>query len=424
MTGVGWRRILAWGLLLLLLWLLLMAAMRFFAARGPMQRVNATTQQIAHGRYLAAAADCAACHTASGGAPFAGGVPLASPFGTIHGTNVTPDPDTGIGRYTSDDFYRAVTEGEARDGHQLYPAMPYVSYKTMTRQDSDAIYAYLMNQPAVRQENPENDVGFPFNIRSGIHLWNLLFAGADAVPASRGASPAWQRGGYLVETLGHCGECHSPRGALGQVGRDRPLAGNKALGRFAAPDITPAGLAARGWDAALLGDYLRTGVSARAVASDEMLPVVKLSTSRLSDGDLQAMVAYLLGDQPPAPRTVRIARSDSTAGDPGRTHYLNLCSGCHGRDGEGVPHVAPGLRDNSSVRDADPHNLIVAILDGLPEHDFPGRERMQDMPGFAQDLSDADVAALSTWLRQRYGAQPQAVAAASVSELRRNLPAH
>lgn len=423
MTRVGWRRIVAWLLVALLLWLLLLAVMRLFANRGSLQQVSATPQQIAHGRYLTAAADCAACHTASGGAPFAGGVPLASPFGTIHGTNITPDADTGIGRYTSDDFFAAMTRGEARDGHQLYPAMPYVSYKTIAREDSDAIYAYLMNQPAVRQNNSRNGIGFPFNIRSGIHVWNLLFAGAEARPASQGASPAWQRGRYLVETLGHCGECHSPRGALGQVKRDRALAGNNELGRFAAPDITPTGLAARGWDAALLRDYLRTGVSARAVASDEMLPVVRLSTSQLNAADLMAMTTYLLGDQPPLPRPVQTARNEAAASEPGRRHYLNLCSGCHGRDGEGVPHVAPGLRNNSSVRDADPHNLIVAVLDGLPEHDFPGHERMQDMPGFAQDLSDAEVAALSSWLRHRYAGQT-AVDGNAVRKLRNNRHAH
>lgn len=424
MTRVGWRRIVAWLLVALLSWLLLMAAIRFFTNRGPVQHVAATPQQIAHGRYLTAAADCAACHTAQGSAPFAGGVPLASPFGTIHGTNITPDAETGIGRYTSDDFFHALTRGEARDGHQLYPAMPYVSYKTMTRQDSDAIYAYLMNQPAVHLENRKNGVGFPFNIRSGIHVWNLLFAGAEAQPASKGDSPTWQRGRYLVDALGHCGECHSPRGALGQVDRKRPLGGNDDLGRFAAPDITPAGLAARGWDAALLHDYLGTGVSARAVASDEMLKVVGLSTSRLNGADLKAIATYLLGDQPAAARTVQIARSDSAASEAGRNHYLNLCSGCHGRESEGVPHVAPGLRDNSSVRDADPHNLIVAILDGMPEHDFPGRERMQEMPGFAQDLNDADVAALGSWLRQSYGGQPQAIETATVAKLRKSRESH
>ncbi len=219
--------------------------------------------------------------------------------------------------------------------------------------------------------------------------------------------------------MGHCGECHSPRGALGQVDRGRPLAGNSELGRFAAPDITPQGLAARGWDAASLHRYLATGIAAPAVASDEMLTVVQLSTSRLRGGDIAAMTTYLLGDKPPASKPVQLATAASSALEPGRQRYLQLCSGCHGRDGEGVPHVAVALRGNSSVRDADPHNLVVAILDGLPEHDFPGLERMQPMPGFARDLSDADVAALGNWLRVRYGAQAGSVKAEAVRALRR-----
>ena len=417
MSRVGWRRVLLGLLVILLAWWLLAFVVRWWSGRGPVQQVQASAQQRALGRYLLDAADCAACHTAPGGAPYAGGVPLHSPFGTIYGTNITPDPHHGIGRYTADDFYHAMTRGEARDGHQLYPAMPYVSYKSMTRVDSDALYAYLMNQVAVGQANPSNDVRFPANIRASLHGWNLLFAGAEANPASVGNSHAWQRGRYLVETLGHCGECHSPRGVLGQVDRDRPLAGNSELGRFAAPDITPQGLAARGWDGASLRDYLATGSSAIAVASDEMLKVVDLSTSRLNAGDLDAMTIYLLGDTPPAPGTPASAAGGPDA--PGRRHYFNLCAGCHGRDGGGVPNVAVRLRANSSVRDPDPHNLIVAVLDGLPEHDFPGLARMQDMPGFAADLDDAEVAALVTWLRQEFGGQSAFVDAASVRELRR-----
>ena len=186
MTRFSLRRMLQWLLVILLAWWLITFLARWWFGSGPEQQVQANAQQLALGRYLLDAADCAACHTASGGAPFAGGVPLHSPFGTIHGTNITPDPDHGIGRYTADDFFHALTTGEARDGHQLYPAMPYVSYQSMTRADSDAIYAWLMNQVAVKQANPSNDVNFPANIRAGLHVWNLLFAGAQARPASQG----------------------------------------------------------------------------------------------------------------------------------------------------------------------------------------------------------------------------------------------
>jgi len=416
-TRISLKRVLPWLVIIALAWWLLFLVADWWSGRGPVQRVEASPQQLARGRYLLDAADCAACHTAPGGAPFAGGVPLHSPFGTIHGTNITPDPDHGIGRYTADDFFHALTRGEARDGHQLYPAMPYVSYKSITRADSDAIHAFLMNQAAVALPNPDNDVRFPANIRTSLLGWNLLFASAEAKPASQGTSAAWIRGRYLVETLGHCGECHSPRGWLGQIDRDRALAGNNELGRFAAPDITPQGLAARGWDGASLRQYLATGVAAQAVASDEMLAVVNLSTSRLAAEDLDATVAYLLGDAPPAP--IAAAAAPTAGESPGQRDYLNLCAGCHGRAGDGVPNVSVSLRANSSVRDADPHNLIVVILDGLPEHDFPGLARMQDMPGFAADLDDARTAALVTWLRQQLGGQAGTVGAAAVRDLRR-----
>ncbi|ROU04701.1 cytochrome c [Lysobacter enzymogenes] len=429
MSKRRWKRLIAWAVLIALLWFALDWLAGWWYRRGPAVRVDATPAQIERGRYLVAAADCAACHTADGGAPFAGGVPLASPFGVIHGTNITPDADTGIGRYSADDFFHAITRGEARDGHQLYPAMPYVSYKTIARADSDAIYAYLMTRPAVKRENSANGVGFPFNIRTGIHAWNLLFAGAQARPASQGQSPQWQRGEYLVETLGHCGECHSPRGWLGQVNRSKPLAGNDALGRVAAPDLTPQALAQRGWDRAGLLDYLARGVAAHAVASDEMLKVVNLSTSRLSQDDVGAIATYLLGDAPPAPTAFAGANAGAGAssgadGAPARSRYFALCAGCHGRDGQGVPHVAPALAGNTGVRDPNPHNLIVAILDGLPEHDLPGLERMQDMPGFAAQLNDQEVAELAQWLRARYGGQSAQVSAAQVKDLRERAGKH
>jgi mono/diheme cytochrome c family protein len=384
---------------------------------GPVQTVQATPEQIANGRRLADAADCAACHTATGGAPFAGGVALPTPFGVIHGTNITPDPDHGIGRYTADDFHHALTHGEARGGRQLYPAMPYPSYRRIARADSDAIYAYLMSQPAAAVPNPSNGVGFPFNIRTFVNFWNFLYRDAEGAPTSQGSSPAWQRGRYLVDVLGHCGDCHSPRGTLGQVDHARALTGNTSLGRFAAPAITPSALAARGWNTAELDAYFSRGIAGPAAASGEMATVVALSTSRLSDDDRAAMIAYLLGDAPPAARTPAVAATDASV-EPGSRHYADLCAGCHGGEGQGVPHVAVALAHNSTVLDADAHNLVVTILDGLPEHVYAGGERMQAMPGSARELADADVAALANWLRVRWGDQPASVTAADVHLLR------
>ena len=267
---------------------------------GPVQVVKASADVVARGKYLAEAADCAACHSAPGGAPYAGGLAMASGFGTIYATNITPDPDNGIGRWTSDDFWRALHNGMRRDGQPLYPAMPYTSYRGMTRADSDAIYAWLMQLRPMTVANRQTALDFPYNIRLGMAGWNTLFL-TDSLPAtSQGSSAAWQRGRYLVDVLGHCGECHTPRGPLGEMELSRSLTGS-ALGRVAAPDITPAGLAARGWTPASLGTYLGRGIAGPGSAFADMHQVVVLSTRNLTPDDVVAMTTYLLGDKPPSP---------------------------------------------------------------------------------------------------------------------------
>ena len=380
---------------------------------------DATPAQIARGKYLATAADCVACHTAQGGAPFAGGVPLKTDFGTIHGTNITPDTDTGIGRWSSDEFYTALTAGKAPRGH-LYPAMPYTSYRAMPRADSDAIYAYLMHVPAVRQANLDNDLHFPYNLRFGLAFWNMLFL-KDSLPvSSKGQSAEWQHGRYLTSVLGHCYECHTPRGKLGQLDLDRPLAGF-ALTRWYSSDITPAGLAARGWTAPDLQAFLKTGVAPQGSAFGDMYEVVHLSTRHLQDADLKAMTTYLLGEPPAAPvqaRPVAVAAADQGKVEAGRQLYLNVCAGCHAVDGAGRPHTAVAMRGNTSVREANAHNLIVSILDGLPEQKLGGLESMQPMPGFAQRMNDADVAALVNYLRVTWGGLPADVTPDRVAALR------
>jgi mono/diheme cytochrome c family protein len=276
----------------------------FGKAGGPVQAVNAPADVVARGKYLAEAADCAACHTAPGGAPFAGGLPMQSGFGTIYATNITPDPDDGIGRWSAEDFWRALHDGVRRDGAQLYPAMPYTSYRGMTRADADAIYAYVMQLRPMKVANRRTELNFPFNIRLGMLGWNMLFL-HDSLPAvSDGRTPAWQRGRYLVNVLGHCGECHTPRGIVGEMKLSRSLIGF-ALGRVAAPDITPAGLASRGWTAAGLRDYLGRGLARQGSAFGYMHPVIMLSTRNLTAEDLDAVAIFLLGDNPPPPRHCR-----------------------------------------------------------------------------------------------------------------------
>ncbi len=385
---------------------------------GPVQVVNAPADVVARGKYLAEAADCAACHTAPGGAPFAGGLAMESGFGTIFATNITPDPDYGIGRWNADDFWRALHDGVRRDGQQLYPAMPYTSYRGMTREDADAIYAYVMQLRPARVPNPTTRLRFPFNIRLGMLGWNLLFL-TDRLPAaSTGSSPAWQRGRYVVNVLGHCGECHTPRGLLGQMELSRPMTGF-ALGRFAAPDITPAGLAGRGWTSAALRDFLSLGLAGEGSAYSDMHPVVMLSTRHLTANDLSKAVTFLMGDTPPPPAPLAPASpvADSAIG-PGRLAYLSLCAGCHGLDGSGVPNTTVAMRGNTTLRLSDPRNLIVSMLDGIPAQNFPYGQSMQAMPGFAGKLTDQQAADLANYLRVAFGGQGADVTPAAVRALR------
>jgi mono/diheme cytochrome c family protein len=387
---------------------------------GPVQVVRAPAEVVARGKYLAEAADCAACHSAPGGAPFAGGLPMQTGFGTIYATNVTPDPDHGLGRWSAEDFWRALHDGVRRDGQQLYPAMPYTSYRGMTRADADAIYAYIMQLRPMKVANRRTELKFPFNIRLGMLGWNLLFLHNSLPAVSAGSSPAWQRGRYLVNVLGHCGECHTPRGIVGEMELSRSLTGF-ALGRVAAPDITPAGLASRGWTAAGLRAYLGRGLARQGSAFSDMHPVIMLSTRNLTAEDLAAVATYLLGDNPPPPApqpAVDPAESAAAANGAGRMSYVALCAGCHGLDGDGVPNTVVSMRANSTLRLVDPRNLIVAMLDGIGAENFPHRASMQAMPGFSDKLSDAEAAALANYLRATWGGQKADVTPAAVSALR------
>jgi mono/diheme cytochrome c family protein len=382
---------------------------------GPVQKVTASTQQIEQGRYLTQAADCAACHTAPGGAPLAGGYPLETPFGVIYGSNITPSADQGIGRWTKEEFYTALTKGVAPGGRHLYPAMPYTSYKGITRADSDAIYAYLMTRPAVNVASPENEFPFPLNQRVAMIGWNLLFRSNDPLPlSSQGDSVQWQRGRYLADVLGHCGECHTPRGLLGQMQLDKPMQGS-VLGRFSAPDVTPHALAQRGWTPQDLQQFISTGIAPQGSAFSEMHTVIDLSTRHLTAEDQKAMATYLMGDNPPAAVPVAVK---SGGNDAGREVWLNTCSGCHTRDGEGKPNVSVGMINNATVRQPDGRNLIVSVLDGLPAQNFPGGQSMQSMPGFAHALTDQQIADLVNYMRVTWGGQPGNITAEQVKALR------
>jgi mono/diheme cytochrome c family protein len=385
----------------------------------PLAAQAADKQLIERGKYLARAADCVACHSIEGGAEYAGGLPLESPFGTIYGTNITPDKQYGIGEYSADDFYRAVAEGERRDGSKLYPAMPYTSYHLLKREDSDAIYAYLMSLEPIAKPSPQTALSFPFNLRFGLSFWNMLYKNRVQLQPVEGKSETWQRGQYLVEVLGHCGECHTPRNALGALQQDQRMQGGVLLG-YEAPSLLAEDLAQRGWNPADLATFLKHGISAQGSMFNEMYPVLHHSTQYLPLDDHQAMATYLLGDQPPEARkvaSVALDKLDESA-QQGRQHYLNLCAGCHGAAGEGIPHVAVAMDGNTTPRLNDARNLLRVIDDGIKEQQFTGFERMQPMPGFSDTLDDTQLRDLLHYLRQTWGGQAAELSPQQVSQLR------
>lgn len=368
---------------------------------GSKQVLNSAPELIERGRYLATAGDCASCHTTKEGAMYAGGYKIDTAFGTIYSSNITPSADYGIGRWTADDFYRSISEGVSPIHRNLYPAMPYPYYANITREDSDAMYAYFMSVPAVDEPSPSNELSFPYNQRAMLMGWNMLFFDKSPLPAvSKGDSDAWKRGEYLVNTLGHCAMCHTPMGDFGEVEREKMFTGN-VMGRFSAPDITPEGLAARGWTQQDLERYFAEGIAPQGSAFSDMYLVVHNSTSQLTPKDISAVATFLLGDQAPAPKVVDV-KADALQGT-GYDSYLNMCSGCHNLDGSGKPNVSVPLVGNSTVMNPDSRNLIVSILDGLPWQSFPNDERFQSMPAFATELSDDEVATLVNFLRTAWG---------------------
>ena len=374
--------------------------------------------QVERGEYLTRAADCMACHTAKGGAPYAGGLPIDSPFGTIYGTNITPSKDHGIGLYNDDEFFAALNEGIRRDGANLYPAMPYTSYHRVTREDSDAIHAYLKTVEPIERAAPETSLGFPFNVRMGITAWNLLYGDGVPLESAEGKSEAWQRGQYLVDVLGHCGECHTPRGMTGAMQPDKRMMG-AVLGGYLAPSLLANDLAERGWNQDDLSSFLKLGMSDQGAMFNEMYPVFHNSTQYLADPDLNAIATFLLGEQPPEAKVLTEVALDelSTSAQRGRQQYLNVCAGCHAVSGEGKPHIAVAMRGNTTLRLDDPRNLLRVIEDGIDEQQFTGFERIQPMPGFADKLDQQELTDLLNYLRQTWGGTDSDLALADVQAL-------
>lgn len=354
---------------------------------------------VAKGAELAAIGNCVTCHTSRDGRAFAGGLPLTTPFGTIYSTNITPDLDTGIGRWTETDFLRAMREGVDRAGQHLYPAFPYDHFTRVRDEDVAAIYAFIMTREAVRAEVPANRLKFPAGLRPAIALWKALYLRTGVYQPDPSKDPRWNRGAYLVEGLAHCGACHTPRNALGAEQRQEDLAGGEAED-WHASSLSANSPAPVPWTADQLFDYLRRGREARhGVAAGPMAPVTH-SLAGVAEEDVRAIAVYVASQMstrsPVAPRT---AGPERAMPPEGAQIFAGACASCHEAPAANPSSAPVPLGLTTSLNAPDPRNTIHVVLDGLwPD---PG-ESGASMPGFAAGLTDKQVTALVDYLRARF----------------------
>ena len=401
-----------------------LALMAFSGAAFAQDAEAIAPDLITRGDYLARAGDCIACHTAPEGKLFAGGRAMPTPFGTLYTTNITPDPTTGIGNWSADDFYKTMHEGRLPDGGLLYPAMPFASYTKVTRADSDAIFAYLRSIPAAKQADRQHDLGFPYNNRSLILGWRTLFFTEGEYQPDASKSEEWNRGAYLVEGLGHCGMCHTAINALGGSSESKAFEGGLIpMQNWYAPSLTSNREAGLGdWSIAEISDLLHTGVSQRGVVYGPMAEVVYNSLQYLNAEDIKAMSVYLksLGQgSPPEPATSPLPTAESSLLLAfGRTVYDAQCASCHGSTGKGYPPHYPPLAGNPSIAMPSAVNPIRMVLNGGFPPGTAGNPMPYGMPPFAQSLSDDEIAAVVTYIRTSWSNRGSAVSASDANALR------
>lgn len=424
------RRFLLWLIAVLIAVPLVFVALEFVHEPGSDSQgyvVLDAGGQIEKGRYLAQAGDCLACHTERGGAPYAGGRAIRTPFGNLYAPNITPDVATGIGRWSADDFWRALHNGKSKDGSFLYPAFPYPNYTRVTRSDSDALYAYFRSVAPVRQANRDHELRFPYNQRVLLAVWRALYFRPGVHEQVATQNPEWNRGAYLVQGLGHCSACHSERNALGATSENTDLAGGMipVLDWYASP-LSASSAGTEGgvadWDIEHIVQLLQTGVSPRGAVAGPMAEVVAKSLQHMHDDDIRAMASYLKS----LPR--RDARSgfDLTRAAPeneevlkaGAKLYEQHCIDCHKANGEGAGTAYPPLAGNRALAVRSAVNPIRMVLNGGYPPSTAGNPRPFGMPPFAHVLNDAEVAAVVSYIRKKWGGKGEPVSAAEVARYR------
>jgi mono/diheme cytochrome c family protein len=376
---------------------------------------------VSKGEYLTRAADCAACHTVPGGGMFAGGRVFVLPMGTVYAPNITPDPKTGIGGYSDDDWLRMLQKGVGRDGRHLYPAMPYPTYTKMSREDALAIKAYLFSLKPVETQTPDAIMKFPYDQRWGLTFWNLINAPDRRLEPDTSKSGAWNRGAYLVEALGHCGDCHTPRNFMLGLKDSKAFAGANQVGWLAYNLSSDKNVGLGGWSDAQLTEYLSTGQApGRGPASGPMAEVIEYSLRYLTPDDIKAMVAYLRDrpaqpDGPPAVQGVSAAPSPDALG---ANLYYQACAGCHLPDGKGRQSPWAALGGAHSLGDVSGTNLVQVLAHGTQMETNQG---LVFMHSFTGGYSDRELAAIANYtIGQMSGRQgqvtPQQIGAARGSD--------
>jgi mono/diheme cytochrome c family protein len=371
------------------------------------------------GAYLVQVGNCAACHTARGGLPFAGGKGIDTPFGTVVTSNITSDRLTGIGAWTTADFWQAMHHGRSKDGRLLYPAFPYTEYTRITRDDTDAMFAYLLSVQPVQQTNRPHALQFPYNTQAALAVWRALFFSPEQFEPLKKQSDEWNRGAYLVKGVGHCQACHAPRNMFGATQSKLGLSGGliPMQNWYASSLASPAEAGLQDWAIEEIMQLLKTGKSANSSTLGPMAEVVFSSTQHLTQKDLKAMAHFLkeLPRQENAKVDRKLANSESL--QIGQGIYHNQCAQCHGDNGEGRGDY-PSLAGNRTVTMNSSVNLVRIILSGGFTPTTEGNPRPYGMPPFGHTLSDSEVAAVATYVRNAWGNNAGAVMPLNVQKTR------
>ncbi|MBR0711153.1 cytochrome c [Bradyrhizobium liaoningense] len=376
---------------------------------------------ISYGKALVEAGGCAGCHTADPARPFAGGKRIDTPFGVIYAPNLTPDRDTGIGAWAEADFTRALRYGIAPDGSNYYPAFPYPYFTRMTKDDTLAIRAYLGSLAPVVSRNKPPELRWPFGYRGLMRIWNAMYFKPGLFEPDQNQSAAWNRGGYLVTGLGHCGACHTPKNYFGADKQAQALSGNE-VGGWYAPRLDGAGRTGlKSWSEADIAEYLQSGRNAKSHAGGPMAEVVVNSTAKMSDADVRSIALYLKS-LAPARRETIVTPPDDAEMKAGQSVYAKLCIACHEADGTGAPRIYPPLPGNALLQSVNPASTLRIILDGAYTVTTPRAPNTGEMPGYAKQLSDAEIAAVTNYIRNSWGNAGPLVTPSQVAKARKEEP--